>query len=189
MLSLATSKSKKPSAQPPDPNIRLNFGETAARRSVLAAVGCRMESTSMAFTPQRTAPDELIKRFGATPFPRAIRRIAFCAGSFIGACLNLPSDYRLPNSKEETVYIRKRVLRVGKKICGIHYIRNVQRRNNRKVQYARAQVYRSSVLAQDEKAFYIAPPNRRPRIVTNSRKQLLKLFPHGKKTVTIYFAL
>ena len=33
MLSLATSRSKKPSAQPPDPNIRLDFGETAARRS------------------------------------------------------------------------------------------------------------------------------------------------------------
>jgi hypothetical protein len=137
MLSLATSKSKKPSAQPPDPNIRLNFGETAARRSVLAAVGCRMESTSMAFTPQRTAPDELIKRFGATPFPRAIRRIA-CAGSFIER-LNLPSDYRLPNSKEETVYIRKRVLR-GRKMWDPSF-RNVQRRNNRKVQYARAQVY------------------------------------------------
>jgi hypothetical protein len=33
MLSLATSRSKKPSAQPLDPNIRLGFGETAARRS------------------------------------------------------------------------------------------------------------------------------------------------------------
>ena len=32
MLSLATSRSKKPSAQPPDPNIRLGFGETAASR-------------------------------------------------------------------------------------------------------------------------------------------------------------
>ena len=30
MLSLAASRSKKPSAQPPDPNIRLGFGETAA---------------------------------------------------------------------------------------------------------------------------------------------------------------
>jgi hypothetical protein len=34
MLSLATSRSKKPSAQPPDPNIRLGFGETALRRSL-----------------------------------------------------------------------------------------------------------------------------------------------------------
>jgi hypothetical protein len=32
MLSLATWRSKRPSAQPPDPNIRLGFGETAARR-------------------------------------------------------------------------------------------------------------------------------------------------------------
>ena len=39
MLSLATSKSKKPSAQPPDPNIRLGFGETAARRSFFFACG------------------------------------------------------------------------------------------------------------------------------------------------------
>ena len=39
MLSLATSKSKKPSAQPPDPNIRLSFGETAARRSFFFACG------------------------------------------------------------------------------------------------------------------------------------------------------
>ncbi len=31
MLSLVTSRSKKPSAQPPDPNIRLRFGETAAK--------------------------------------------------------------------------------------------------------------------------------------------------------------
>ena len=37
MLSLATSRSKKPSAQPPDPNIRLRFGETAARRSFFFA--------------------------------------------------------------------------------------------------------------------------------------------------------
>ena len=37
MLSLATSRSKKPSAQPPDPNIRLGFGETAARRSFFFA--------------------------------------------------------------------------------------------------------------------------------------------------------
>jgi len=34
MLSLATSMSKRPSAQPPDPNIRLGFGETAAKRSL-----------------------------------------------------------------------------------------------------------------------------------------------------------
>jgi hypothetical protein len=33
MLSLAASRSKTPSAQPSDPNIRLGFGETAARRS------------------------------------------------------------------------------------------------------------------------------------------------------------
>jgi hypothetical protein len=39
MLLLATSKSKKPSAQPPDPNIRLGFGETAARRSFFFACG------------------------------------------------------------------------------------------------------------------------------------------------------
>jgi hypothetical protein len=39
MLSLATSKSKKPSAQPPDPNIRLGIGETAARRSFFFACG------------------------------------------------------------------------------------------------------------------------------------------------------
>jgi hypothetical protein len=39
MLSLATSKSKRPSAQPPDPNIRLGFGETAARRSFFFACG------------------------------------------------------------------------------------------------------------------------------------------------------
>jgi hypothetical protein len=32
MLSLATSRSKKPSA-PPDPNVRLGFGETATMRS------------------------------------------------------------------------------------------------------------------------------------------------------------
>jgi hypothetical protein len=37
MLSLATSRSKKPSAQPPDPNNRLGFGETAARRSFFFA--------------------------------------------------------------------------------------------------------------------------------------------------------
>jgi hypothetical protein len=37
MLSLATSRSKKPSAQLPDPNIRLGFGETALRRSLLFA--------------------------------------------------------------------------------------------------------------------------------------------------------
>ena len=39
MLSLATSKSKEPSAQPPDPNIRFGFGETAARRSFFFACG------------------------------------------------------------------------------------------------------------------------------------------------------
>jgi hypothetical protein len=39
MLSLAASKSKKPSAQPPDPNIRLGFGEAAARRSFFFACG------------------------------------------------------------------------------------------------------------------------------------------------------
>jgi hypothetical protein len=74
-------------------------------------------------------------------------------------------------------------------MCGVHYIRNVHRRQNRNVQYARVQVYRSSVLAQDEKAFYIAPPRRLPRIAMRSQKQLLKLFSKGKKTVTIYFAL
>jgi hypothetical protein len=37
MRSLATLRSKKPSAQPPDPNIRLGFGETAARRSFFFA--------------------------------------------------------------------------------------------------------------------------------------------------------
>jgi hypothetical protein len=37
MLSLATSRSKTPSAQPSDPNIRLGFGETAARRSFFCA--------------------------------------------------------------------------------------------------------------------------------------------------------
>jgi hypothetical protein len=37
MLSLATSRSKKPSTKPPDPNIRLGFGETAARRSFFFA--------------------------------------------------------------------------------------------------------------------------------------------------------
>jgi hypothetical protein len=40
MLSLATSRSKKPSAQPPDPNIRLGFGETAARRSLFLHGSC-----------------------------------------------------------------------------------------------------------------------------------------------------
>jgi hypothetical protein len=39
MLSLATSRSKTPSAQPSDPNIRLGFGETAARRSFFFACG------------------------------------------------------------------------------------------------------------------------------------------------------
>ena len=39
MLSLAASKSKKPSAQLPDPNIRLGFGEAAARRSFFFACG------------------------------------------------------------------------------------------------------------------------------------------------------
>ena len=62
-------------------------------------------------------------------------------------------------------------------------------RKNRNVQYARVQVYRSSVLTQDEKAFYIAPPNHRPRIITSSRKRLLKLFPYGKSKVMIYFAV
>ena len=37
MLSLAASRSKKPSAQPSDPNSRLAFGETAAMRSFFFA--------------------------------------------------------------------------------------------------------------------------------------------------------
>jgi hypothetical protein len=44
MLSLAASKSKKPSAQPPDPNIRLGFGEAAARRSFFFACGIRRDA-------------------------------------------------------------------------------------------------------------------------------------------------
>jgi hypothetical protein len=49
MLSLATSKSKKPSAQPPDPDIRLGFGETAARRSFLFRVRNFGECLLLAF--------------------------------------------------------------------------------------------------------------------------------------------
>jgi hypothetical protein len=37
MLSLATSRSKTPSALPSDPNIRLGLGETAARQSFFFA--------------------------------------------------------------------------------------------------------------------------------------------------------
>ena len=46
MLSLATSRSKTPSAQRSDPNIRLGFGETAARRSFFFACGIWRMSTS-----------------------------------------------------------------------------------------------------------------------------------------------
>jgi hypothetical protein len=117
------------------------------------------------------------------PAQKAIRRIVRKRGISIAPVPCNDATGRHPGP------IRKRVLRIGKKLCGIHYIRNVQRRENRNVQYARVQVYRSSVLAQDEKLFYIAPPNRRPRIVTKSRRELLRLFPRGKRTVTIYFAL
>jgi hypothetical protein len=117
------------------------------------------------------------------PALKAIRRRARKRGFRIAPVPHNDPTGRHPGQ------IRRRVLRIGKKICGIHYIRNVQRRDNRNVQYARVQLYRSSVLTQDEKMFYIAPPNRRPRIVTRSRKQLLRLFPNGKKTITIYFAL
>jgi len=117
------------------------------------------------------------------PALKAIRRRARKSGVTIAAVPCKDATGRHPG------HIRRRVLRVGKKICGIHYIRNVQRRKNRNVQYARVQVYRSSVLTQDEKAFYIAPPNHRPRIITSSRKRLLKLFPYGKSKVMIYFAV
>src|SRR5262249_21303317 len=114
---------------------------------------------------------------------KAIRRIARRKGVTVLAVPCKDATGKHPG------HVRRRVLRVGKRVCGIHYIRNVHRRKNRTVEYTRVQVYRSSVLTQDEKAFYIAPPNRRPRIVTSSRQQLLKLFPIGKKTITIYFAL
>jgi hypothetical protein len=46
MLSLATSRSKKPSAQPPDQNIRLGFAETAGRRSLFFACAISRLSAS-----------------------------------------------------------------------------------------------------------------------------------------------
>jgi len=46
MLSLATSRSKKPSAQPRDPSIRLDFGETAVRRSFCFPSGYSQMSAS-----------------------------------------------------------------------------------------------------------------------------------------------
>ena len=44
MLSLATWRSKRPSAQPPDPNIRLGFGN----------VGCQRLTTSVAMGEEQT---------------------------------------------------------------------------------------------------------------------------------------
>jgi hypothetical protein len=53
MLSLATSRSKKPNAQPPDPNIRLGLGETAARRSFFFAF---VIFANVCFWPYSAAP-------------------------------------------------------------------------------------------------------------------------------------
>ena len=117
------------------------------------------------------------------PAQNAVRRVGRKKGFAVSAIPCKDATGRHPG------HLRRRVLRIGKKIVGIHYLQNVHRRKNRNVQYARVQVYRSSVLSQDEKFFYIAPPNHPARIVIKSPNSLLKLFARSKKTVTMYFAL
>ena len=61
MLSRAMSRSKKPSALP-DPNIRLDFGETAGRRSFLFV---RIFVANVCFGPKRRfAASRMMSRIG-----------------------------------------------------------------------------------------------------------------------------
>ena len=73
MLSLATSRSKTPSAQPSDPNIRLGFGETAARRSFFFACGCTTrERRSLAVSRSGFASSSVLPKPAITGFTPAL---------------------------------------------------------------------------------------------------------------------
>ena len=78
MLSLAASKSKKPSAQPPNPNIRLGFGEAAARRSFFFACGIL---ANVYFWPRpcenSTQPNQISFSPGLGPLRQFAMTVAF----------------------------------------------------------------------------------------------------------------
>ena len=66
MLSLAASRSKKPSAQLPDPNIRLGFGETAAQGglSLSGAAELQRRMSSLMAPSHRLARRKQMSAFG-----------------------------------------------------------------------------------------------------------------------------
>jgi len=85
--------------------------------------------------------------------------------------------------------VRKRVVQLGKQLCGVHHLRNVFQQPGRKAKYSRTCLHRASLDRQDKKIFVIAPPGYKEEILMLSTSELKRRFRPGQNQLTLYFPL